>query len=164
LAQWRHNATDMTIIKVRLLLIMTVLLASIAATPSIAQQKSDAASKILALEAKWNEAYKRNDLATMNSLLADDFIITVEDGTTYSKSGYIANAGDGAMHVEISEMSNLKVNVHGNVAVVTGAYHEKGTLNGKPYEYRDRLTDVWINTDGKWQVIASHYSIPVKSN
>ncbi|HEY1422832.1 MAG TPA: nuclear transport factor 2 family protein [Candidatus Acidoferrum sp.] len=154
----------MTIIKFRLLLIMTVLLASIATTPSIAQQKSDAASKILALEAKWNEAYKRNDLATMNSLLADDFIITVEDGTTYSKSGYIANAGDGAMHVEISEMSNLKVNVHGNVAVVTGAYHEKGTLNGKPYEYRDRLTDVWINSDGKWQVIASHYSIPVKSN
>jgi ketosteroid isomerase-like protein len=164
LAQWRHNASDMTIIKFRLLLIMTVLLASIATTPSIAQQKSDAASKILALEAKWNEAYKRNDLATMNSLLADDFIITVEDGTTYSKSGYIANAGDGAMHVEISEMSNLKVNVHGNVAVVTGAYHEKGTLNGKPYEYRDRLTDVWINSDGKWQVIASHYSIPVKSN
>jgi ketosteroid isomerase-like protein len=149
--------------KLRLLLVMTALLASTEATISVAQQKSEPASKILALEAKWNEAYKRNDIATMNFLLADDFIITVEDGTTYSKSGYIANAGDGATHVEISEMSNLKVTLHGNVAVVTGAYHERGTLNGKPYEYRDRLTDVWMNSDGKWQVIASHYSIPVKS-
>jgi ketosteroid isomerase-like protein len=150
--------------KLRPLFLTAVLLTSTAATFSVAQQKSEQASKILALEAKWNEAYKRNDIATMNSLLADDFIITVEDGSTYSKSGYIANAGDGAMHVEISEMSNLKVNMHGNVAVVTGVYHEKGTLKGKPYEYHDRLTDVWINSDGKWQVIASHYSIPVKSN
>jgi len=149
--------------KLRPLLLITFLLASTSATISVAQQKSELTSKILALEAKWNEAYKRNDIATMNSLLADDFIITVEDGTTYSKSGYIANAGDGAMHVEISEMSNLKVTLHGSVAVVTGAYHEKGTLNGKPYEWRDRLTDVWMNSGGRWQLIASHYSIPVKS-
>jgi ketosteroid isomerase-like protein len=149
--------------KLRLWLVVTVLLTSCASIVSVAQQKTEAASKILALEAKWNEAYKRNDLATMNSLLAEDFMITVEDGTTYSKSGYIAIAGNGATRIEISEMSNLKVNLHGNVAVVTGAYHERGTLNGKPYEYHDRLTDVWMNSDGKWQVIASHYSIPVKS-
>jgi ketosteroid isomerase-like protein len=49
--------------------------------------------------------------------------------------------------------------MHGNTAVVTGAYHEKGTEKGKPYEYRDRFTDVWMNTNGRWQVIASHYSL-----
>ena len=132
-------------------------------TPSsFTQQKSDAISKILALEAKWNDAYKRNDIAAMNSLLADDFIITVEDGSTHSKSGYIANAGNGALHVEISEMSGLKVNLNGGAAIVTGVYHEKGTLHEKPYEYHDRFTDVWLNTDGKWQLIASHYAIPAK--
>jgi hypothetical protein len=100
----------------------------------------------------------------MSSLLAADFIITLEDGTTFSKSGYLANAAGGtSMHVEISEMSSLKVTVRDNVAVVTGAYYEKGTAKGKPYEFHDRLTDVWINIDGKWQVLASHYSIPVKS-
>jgi hypothetical protein len=50
--------------------------------------------------------------------------------------------------------------MHGTTAVVTGAYHEKGTSKGKPYDYRDRFTDVWMNTNGTWQVIASHYSIP----
>ena len=129
---------------------------------SVAQQKSDAASKVLAAEAKWNEAYKRNDVGALNSLLADDFIITVEDGSTFSKAGYIAYASEGVLRVEISEMSNLKVILHGDVAIVTGAYHEKGTTKGKPYEYHDRLTDVWLNTDGKWQLIAAHYSIPVK--
>lgn len=151
-----------TTVKLRLSLLSIVLLFCWPSVVLHAQQNSDAPSKVLAVEAKWNEAYKQHDLETMNSLLAEDFIITVEDGTTYSKSGYIANVGSGATHVEVSEMSNLKVNVHRTVAVVTETYHEKGTLNGKPYEYHDRLTDVWIGSDGKWQLIASHYSIPVK--
>lgn len=105
----------------------------------------------------------RGDIDALNVLLADDFIITIEDGKTYSKSGYISRLGGPSQHVELSKMTDLHVRVHGEVAVVTGEYHEKGTLNGKPYEYRDRLTDVWANGGGdKWHVIASHYSIPVK--
>jgi ketosteroid isomerase-like protein len=148
--------------KLRLCFVAALSLACLTTLFSAAQQKSDAASKVLALEAKWNEAYKRSDIATMNSLLADEFIITVEDGSTYSKAGYIAHTGVGTTAVEISEMSDLKVHSHGNTVVVTGAYHEKGTVKGKPYEYHDRLTDIWMNIDGRWQVIASHYSIPVQ--
>jgi len=116
-------------------------------------------SKILALERKWNDAYQRSDITQMDSLLADDFIITIEDGSTYSKNGYIARNGNTTVHVETSDMSDLRVRTHGNTAVVTGAYHEKGTENGKSYDYRDRFTDVWVNTNGKWQVLASHYSL-----
>jgi ketosteroid isomerase-like protein len=121
-----------------------------------------ASSKILALENKWNDAYKRGDIATMESLLVGDFIITEEDGSTLSKSGYIAHNGDSTLHVEITEMSGVNVRMHGNTAVVTGAYHEKGVSKGKPYESRDRFTDVWMNINGKWQVIASHYSVPAR--
>ena len=96
----------------------------------------------------------------MESLLADDFIITVEDGGTFSKSGYIAHVGDSTVQVEVSESSDMKVRSHGSTAVVTGAYHEKGLSKGKRYEYRDHFTDVWMDVNGKWQVIASHYSIP----
>jgi ketosteroid isomerase-like protein len=53
--------------------------------------------------------------------------------------------------------------MHGNTAVVTGAYHESGDSKGKAYEYRDRLTDVWMKINGKWQVIASHYSVPLRN-
>jgi ketosteroid isomerase-like protein len=126
-----------------------------------AQNKPDAASsKILALEDKWNAPYKRGNVAAMESLLAADFIITVEDGSTFSTSGYIAHNGDSSLRVEITEMSGLNVRMHGNTAVVTGGYHEKGTSKSMPYEYRDRFTDVWMNVNGKWQVIASHYSVP----
>jgi ketosteroid isomerase-like protein len=52
--------------------------------------------------------------------------------------------------------------MHGDTAIVTGAYHERGESHGKRYEYHDRLTDVWMRTGGRWQVVASHYSVPYK--
>src|SRR5258707_13331857 len=104
---------------------------------SFAEQKPDTTAKITALENKWADAYKQRDVAAMSSLLAEDFIITVEDGNTYGKAGYIAHSGDTNTQVEVSEMIELRVRVRGNVAIVTGAYHEKGKTKGKSYEYRD---------------------------
>ncbi|HSY90682.1 MAG TPA: nuclear transport factor 2 family protein [Candidatus Binatus sp.] len=126
-----------------------------------AQDKSDAAT-VRALEIKWTESYKQRSIDILSSLLADDFTITIEDGSVYSKAGYISHSADPSTHVKVAELSELKVRMHGDTAIVTGAYHEKGDSNGKPYEYHDRLTDVWMKVGGKWQVVASHYSIPSK--
>ena len=128
---------------------------------SVAQQKSPDPAKILQLEEKWADAYKKRDLSILSSVLAEDFIITVEDGSTYGKVGYISHSADFSVRVDVAELSEMKVRLHGNTAVVTGAYHEKGASKGAPYEYRDRLTDVWMKIGGNWQVIASHYSVPV---
>ena len=50
----------------------------------------------------------------------------------------------------------------GGYVVTELPYYEKGKQDGKPYEYHDRLTDVWVKSEAGWQVIASHYSVPVK--
>lgn len=126
-----------------------------------AQQKASDSAKIVALEKQWTEAYKHRDIAILSSLLAEDFVITVEDGNTYGKAGYISHSADSSVRVDVAELSDLRVRMHGSTAVVTGSYHEKGDSKGKAYEYRDRLTDVWMKTGGAWQVIASHYSIPL---
>lgn len=139
-----------------------VLLLCILPPPLSAQQKSQDTEKILALEKKWAEAYKHRDISILSSLLAEDFVITVEDGTSYGKEGYISHSADTSVKVETAELSGLKVRMHGNTAVVTGAYHEKGNSGGKRYEYHDRLTDVWMKIDGRWQVISSHYSVPLR--
>ena len=126
-----------------------------------AQDKSDAAT-IRNMELKWTESYKQHSIDILSSLLAEDFVITIEDGSIFSKAGYITHSADASTHVEVAELSDLKVRMHGDTAIVTGAYHEKGESNGKRYEYRDRLTDVWMKSGGKWQVVASHYSVPSK--
>ncbi len=122
-------------------------------------EKSDAAA-VRALEMKWTESYKERNIDILSSLLAEDFVITIEDGSVYSKAGYISHSADTSVQVEVAELSDLKVRMHGETAIVTGAYHERGQSSGKRYEYHDRLTDVWMKNGGKWQVVASHYSVP----
>lgn len=129
---------------------------------STGQQGSSDAAKILELEKKWTEAYKQRDIGPLSSLLAEDFVITVEDGSTYGKVGFISHSADSSVRVEVAELSQLRVRMPGNTPVVTGAYHEQGISKGKAYEYRDRLTDVWMKKGGRWQVIASHYSVPLQ--
>jgi len=139
-----------------LLLCLTISLA--------AQEPAGAAAQVRRLEEKWTAAYKERNIDILSTLLTEDFVITVEDGSTYSKAGYITHSADPTVKVEIAELSDLRVRVRGGgmIAVVTGAYHEKGLSNGKPYEYHDRLTDVWVRTGNGWRVLASHYSVPVK--
>ncbi len=144
----------------RRILILSLVLAGLAAA-AVAQEKADAAA-IRALELKWTQSYKDRSIEMLSSLLAEDFVITVEDGNVYSKTGYISHSADASTKVQIAEITDLKVRMHGDTAVVTGAYHEKGETDGKPYEYHDRLTDVWMKIGGKWQVISSHYSVPYK--
>jgi len=139
-------------------LIFMALVASVFVT---AQDKSDAAT-IRSMEIKWADAYKQHNIDILSTLLADDFVITIEDGSVYSKAGYITHSADTSVRVQLADLSDLKVRLHGETAIVTGAYHEKGESNGKPYEYHDRLTDVWMKIGGRWQVVASQYSTPLK--
>lgn len=138
-----------------------VLFSLLSALGASAQDQSDAAA-VRALELKWTQSYRQRNIDILSSLLADDFVITIEDGSVYSKAGYISHSADTSVHVDVAELSELKVRMHGDTAIVTGAYHEVGESNGRRYEYHDRLTDVWMKTGARWQVIASHYSVPFK--
>jgi ketosteroid isomerase-like protein len=96
------------------------------------------------------------------ALLDDDFVITFEDGSTYSKTGYLSYTANSSLQVELSEMSDTKVRLHGNTAVITGSYHERGKDGGQAFDYHDRFTDVWMKKDGRWRLVASHFAIPLK--
>jgi ketosteroid isomerase-like protein len=143
-------------------LLLFLLAAAILNVSAQDKEKDKDAATVRALELKWTQSYKERSIEILSSLLADEFVITIEDGSVYSKAGYISHSADASVHVEVAELSDLKVRVHGDTAIVTGAYHERGESSGKRYEYHDRLTDVWMRFGGKWQVVASHYSVPYK--
>jgi ketosteroid isomerase-like protein len=126
-----------------------------------AQESPDAAT-IRDLETKWADSYKNRQVDVLSSLMADDYVITMEDGSVYGKVGFISHTAQPSEKVDLVEFADLKIRMHGDAAVVTGSYHEKGESGGKPYDYRDRMTDMWMKIDGKWKLVASHYSIPAQ--
>ena len=130
--------------------------------PRVQAQDSADAANIRSLELKLLDCYKHREVAVFATILDDDFVITFEDGSTYSKTGYLAYSTSASTHVETVEIQEMKIRMHGETAVVTGAYHEKGLDNQKAYDYHDRFTDVWMKESGKWHLIAAHYSVPSK--
>ena|SRR5579863_3976298 len=142
--------------------VLMLWLLAIPSLPAGAQEESDAA-QVRALDLKLTEAYKQRKFDLLASLLDEDFVITFEDGSTYGKTGYISYSAATTTRVDVAEMSDMKVRMHGNTAVLTGFYHERGVEKGGAYDYRDRFTDVWMKSEGKWRLIASHYAIPLKA-
>ncbi len=119
-------------------------------------------SKIIAMENLWNRAEMNNDAPAVRLLLADDFVMTVAEGTLYNKAQMIASVADKSYRPVALQSTGMAVHYYGNTAVVTGAYYEKGVDKGKSWERRGRFTDTWMNLDGRWQCIASHFSVKSK--
>lgn len=58
-------------------------------------------------EEKWSESYKNRKIDFLSSLPAEDFVITVEDGNVYSKSGYVTRTVS-SMQVDVAEIKDCK--------------------------------------------------------
>lgn len=138
-----------------------VCVAGMLALSAMGQDTSEAGT-IKALELKMLDCYRLHQVEVFANILDEDFVITFEDGSTFSKTGYLSYSASSSTHVESVEIPEMRVRVHGDTAIVTGVYHEKGTDAQKTYDYRDRFTDVWMKKAGKWRLIAAHYAVPTK--
>jgi|SRR5215831_17300196 ketosteroid isomerase-like protein len=126
-----------------------------------AQQKTDS-DRVREMETLLTDAYKHRQVEVFAPMLDEDFVITFEDGSTYSKTGYLSYSATTSTRIDFVEMTDLKIRVHRNTAVVTGVYHERGEDKKGPYDYHDRFTDVWMKKGTRWLLIASHYAVPYK--
>src|ERR1700738_4944796 len=88
-------------------------------------------SKIIAMENLWNRAELSNDAAAVKLLLADDFVMTVAEGTLYNKAQMVASVADKSYRPLALQSTGMAVHYYGNTAVVTGAYYDKGVAKRK---------------------------------
>jgi len=104
-------------------------------------------------EQEWAAAAKANDPAKVAPLLSDVFVGMDADGSIHRKSDGLARIKSDRW--EINEVSDIKVVVHGNMAIAMGAWRGKGTMaDGKAVDAREHWLDTWLK-NGKWQCIAS---------
>jgi ketosteroid isomerase-like protein len=119
-------------------------------------------SKVIAMENAWNQAELSNDASAVQLLLADDFVMTTAEGTLYNKAQIVASVRDKSYQPEALQSSEMVIHAHGSTAIVTGAYYEKGVDKGKAWERRGRFTDTWMFMNGRWQCVASQFSVKPK--
>jgi ketosteroid isomerase-like protein len=131
---------------------------------SLAQEVDTAAdkSKLIALENAWNQAQMHRDGKALNGLLADTFIYTHWDGTVMNKTKFMADIQEPSVKTSLVANDEIEVHFYPGVAIVAGAYHAKGSTQGKPFDHYGRFTDTWILSKDKWQCVASHTNLVKK--
>jgi ketosteroid isomerase-like protein len=134
-----------------------VLLAVSAVTIAAAQQRSVASDQdvLIDLERRWNAAFYRRDVKFIETLLADEFVATYDDGTRGDKAKELALAAEFNQQVESAVPEDFVVKVYRDTAVVWFTLKLVGIRQGQRAEMALRYTDVWVVRDGRWQCVST---------
>ena len=112
---------------------------------------TDDAATVAALDTEYQAAVKANDWATMDRILADDFVLVVGSGKVFHKADLINEAKKKTITWEHQEELEQKVRVWGNTAVVTALLWEKGHSATATIDKRLWFSDVYIKTPAGWR-------------
>ena len=128
------------------------------AVHAAASQPPDVSAEetLIALERGWNEAFYARDVEFLDSVLADEFIVTYDDGARGDKARELALAESFNQRVLSATQDDFIVQVHGDAAVVWFTLRVVGVRRGERAELTLRYTDVWVMRDGRWQCVSSH--------
>ena len=108
---------------------------------------------VAALDTEYQAAVKKNDVATMDRILADDFVLVTGLGKTYTKADLLNEARSKSTIYEHQEDSAQKVRVWGDTAVVTALLWAKGTKDGKAFDYKLWFSDTYARTPAGWRYV-----------
>ena len=114
-----------------------------------------------ALDYEYQAAVKANDVATMDRILADDFVLVTGRGTTFTKADLLKEARDKKMVYERQEELQQMVRLWGDAAVVTALLWAKGTNDGERFDYKLWFSDTYVRTPAGWRYVFGQASLPL---
>jgi uncharacterized protein (TIGR02246 family) len=98
------------------------------------------------------------DAVALDRIYADDFIGVGPSGTVRTKPQVISDFTSGALKFQSITTDEVQVRVYENTAVETGLSTMVGQDKGKAVPRDTRFTRVWVKQQGRWRLVANHYS------
>jgi ketosteroid isomerase-like protein len=116
---------------------------------------------VAALDTEYQAAVSRNDAATMDRILAHDFVLVLGNGTVHDKAELLAEARAASIawdqQKEIDDSQTVRV--WGDTAVVTAKLWVKGTSGGKSFDRKLWFSDTYVRTKDGWKYVFGQASL-----
>ncbi len=106
------------------------------------------------LETDRAAAAVKGDVATLEKQTSDNYTFINLYGQMSDKSQMVDNFRTGRTKLTSNEVSDMKVRVYGNTAVITGKADVAGTMAGKDTKGQIMFTRVYVKKGGSWQSVA----------
>ena len=121
-------------------------------------QKSNVEQAIRQVDHERIQAQIGADAVALDRIYADDFIGIGPSGTVRTKAQVISDFTSGDLKFQSITTDDVRVRVYGDAAVETGRSTMDGQDKGKAVPHDTRFTRVWVKQQGRWRLVANHYS------
>jgi len=139
-------------------LVLSTLLGLSVVSPGAAQAPTATDQEVLNLDRALIDALFTKSRARFEPLLADDYVYIHSNGTVTNREEEIGQTMASDVKWTASKLSNLKIRVYGDAAVVTGTLTHTGSAKG--YVGGARLvTHLWVKRNGRWQTVGGQSTI-----
>jgi ketosteroid isomerase-like protein len=119
---------------------------------AVAQSVEDQLKK---LETERAAATMKGDIASLEKQTSDDFTFIDEDGQMMMSRSQWREGYKSSIHkIKANDLSEMKVRVYGETAVVTGKGKVNGVVDGKNVSGQYVFTRVWVKKGESWQSVA----------
>jgi ketosteroid isomerase-like protein len=118
-------------------------------------ERHEVRHQIESLEKAWCNAILHGNTAAMDALLADDYIAITPNGILQSKEQALANLRAGTVHFNSIDLSDRKIRLYGNTALVTSRAEVSGTSPDGDISGSYRYTRVYVlDAHGVWRIVS----------
>jgi uncharacterized protein (TIGR02246 family) len=114
--------------------------------------------RIRRLDQERIQAQIHADAMALDRIYADDFIGIGPSGTERTKPQVLADFTSHELTFQSITTDEVRIRVYGNTAVETGRTTTVGQDKGKVVPRDNRFTRVWVRRQGRWRLVANHYS------
>jgi|SRR5438046_437051 len=139
------------------LILMLIALSLGTATNDLNASPEEDVKTVAALDTKYQAAVKSDDAATMDQILADDFVLVSRKADLIES----ARKKEVAYERQDEEPGTQKVRVWGDTAVVTALLWIKAVQGGKPADYKLWFSDTYVRTPAGWRYVFGQASLPL---
>ena|SRR5690349_5156672 len=139
-------------------IVTTALMLAMVAMPALGDGRGkDIEHMLCDLEGQWTASSVSGDPSIPKRLLAEDYYGVFPDGSVVNKSEALESFSEPSPFLS-NRLETCHVRVFGNVAVAQGSESwtlKPETRRGKPTHGQYIWLDVWVNRNGKWQIVNS---------
>jgi ketosteroid isomerase-like protein len=100
---------------------------------------------------EYDRAQFANDIATLDRLVVDDFVLVNSDGSVQDKAQFLADFNLPGFRIEPYAIEQPVHKVWSDGAVIGGLVNLRWIQDGKRHARQVRVAYVWVKRDGRWR-------------
>lgn len=116
--------------------------------------QTNAEQEVIQVENRRFQAMMDADTNALESILADELTYIHTSAALDTKESFIRRLASGTLKYESVVPGNMQVRSYGDTAVVTGNAEVQVSNSSNRTSFSIRFTDVLVQRDGRWQVVA----------